>query len=111
MPTPKWNKKKKQKGRRKMYLRKKKNGNEKNHHIAHQFGEEFQSKKMLRIMIGSFLRKVKEKNKKRRSFKSRLKTTRNQRETQLIVLQIEALTLPTGTCHVATTYGVPPLRI
>ena len=58
MPTSK-QKKKKQKGRRKTYI--KKNGDEKHHHTAHRFGEELQSKKTLRTMIGSFLRKVKEK--------------------------------------------------
>ena len=63
-----------------MYLRK--NGDEKHHRAAHWFGEELQSKKTLRTMIGSFFRKVKEKNEKMRSFKSRLKTTGNQRETQ-----------------------------
>ena len=66
MPTPK-QKKKKQKGRRKTYLRK--NGDEKHHCAAHWFGEELQSKKTLRTMIGSFFRKVKEKNDKMRSFK------------------------------------------
>ena len=69
--------------------------------------KELQSKKMLRTMIGSFLRKVKEKkNEKMRSFKSRLKTTGNP-----IVPQIGVLTPPTGTCHVAMTYGAPPLCI
>ena len=57
MPT---SKQKKEAERKKKNIHKK-NGDEKHHHAAHRFGEELQSKKTLRTMIGSFLRKVKEK--------------------------------------------------
>ena len=76
-------KKKKKKRSRKNEERrtsKKRSGDEKHHHTAHRFRDRVAEQENAQNNDWRFLRKVK--NEKRRSFKSRLKTTGNQRETQ-----------------------------